>query len=154
MLKIPKVWKYYGVKLGENLDFFKKIKTALLYFSIYSKKCPNFRSIGFKGPVLIFVDLIFWQKGSYCGLYRFWGEKKVKKRSFLTGLMVLWFWLKNHICWFQRRTGWILVNRHHLKDLRQLKHLQQPQIYGQVVDFVFFVNENTRWRGKAWWIFM
>jgi len=60
----------------ENLDFFKKIKTALLSFSIYSKKYPNFRSIGFKCPVLIFVDLIFFgKKGSYCGLYRFWGKK-------------------------------------------------------------------------------
>ena len=42
----------------------KKIKTAQLSLSIYSKKWLNLRSIGFKGPVLIFVDLIFfWQKG-------------------------------------------------------------------------------------------
>ena len=48
----------------ENLDFLKKMKTAVLPFSIYSKKCRNFRSIGFKCPVLIFVDLIFFgQKG-------------------------------------------------------------------------------------------
>ena len=60
----------------ENLDFSKKSKTALLSLSIYSKKCRNFRSIGFKGPVLIFVDLIFLgKKGSYCGLYRFWGKE-------------------------------------------------------------------------------
>ena len=65
----------------ENLDFFKKIKTALLSFSIYSKKCPNFRSIGFKCPVLIFVDLIFFvKKGSYCGLYRFCGKKHALAR--------------------------------------------------------------------------
>ena len=60
----------------ENQDFFKKIKTALLSFSIYSKRCPNFCSIGLKCPVLIFVDLIFFgKKGSYCGLYRFWDKK-------------------------------------------------------------------------------
>ena len=61
----------------ENLDFYKKIKTALL-FSIYSEKCQNFCSIGFKSRVLIFVDLIFWQKGPYCGLYRFCGKNKTK----------------------------------------------------------------------------
>ena len=75
----------------ENLDFSKKSKTALLSLSIYSKKCRNFRSIGFKGPVLIFVDLIFfWQKGSYCGLYRFWGKnKKTFIFNRLDGIVIL-----------------------------------------------------------------
>ena len=67
-LKYQKSGSIMGQICEENLDFFKKIKTALLSFSIYSKKCPNFRSIGFKCPVLIFVDLIFFgKKGSYCG---------------------------------------------------------------------------------------
>ena len=91
MLKIPKVGKYYGVKLGENLDFFKNIKTALLYFSIYSKKCPNFRSIGFKCPVLIFVDLIFLEKKVHIVDYIDFGAKNKKTLIFnrLDGIVIL-----------------------------------------------------------------
>ena len=71
-----------------NLDFFQEIKTALLSFYIFSKKCRNFRSIGFKCSVLIFVDLIFfWQKVHIVDYIDF--GAKIKKRSFLIGLMVL-----------------------------------------------------------------
>ena len=58
-----------------SLDFFKKIKSALLSFSIYPKKCPNFRSIGFKCPVLIFVDLIFLAKKVHIVDYIDFGTK-------------------------------------------------------------------------------
>ena len=54
--------------------------------------------------------------------------------------------IKNYICCFRERTGRRFVNRHHLKDLRDprhLKHLQQPQIHDQVVDLVFFVNKSS-----------
>ena len=66
----------------ENLDFFKKIKTALLSFSIYSKKCPSFRSIGFKSPVLIFVDLIFFGKKVHIVDYIDLGGKELKNVHF------------------------------------------------------------------------
>ena len=78
------IWK-------ENPDFFKKIKTALLSFSIYSKKCPNFRSIGFKCPVLIFVDLIFLTKKVHVVDYIDFGTKNKKTSIFnrLDGIVIL-----------------------------------------------------------------
>ena len=74
-----------------NLDFFQKIKTALLSFSIYSKKCRNFRSIDFKGQILIFVDLIFFGKKVHIVDYIDFGAKNKKTLIFnrLDGIVIL-----------------------------------------------------------------
>ena len=80
-----------GAKLGGKSRFFQKIKTALLSFLIYSKKCPNFRSIGFKCPVLIFVDLIFLAKKLHIVDYIDFGTKNTKTSIFnrLDGIVIL-----------------------------------------------------------------
>ena len=77
--------------MGGKSRFLKKMKTAVLPFSIYSKKCRNFRSIGFKCPVLIFVDLIFFDKKVHIVDYiDIWAKnKKTLIFNRLDGIVIL-----------------------------------------------------------------
>ena len=142
MLKISKIGRYYGANL-KGIFFFKDQNcTAIIY--LLDKNAKNFCSIGFKVPILVFVDLIFfWQRYIfYCDFVA-----KNKKTFIFNWLDCIVILTKNHICWFGGWAGKRLVNRHHqLKDLRHLRHLkhhQQPQIHGQVVDSVVFVNKRS-----------
>ena len=72
------------VQIWEEFFFKDQNCTAIIY--LLDKNAKNFCSIGFKGPILVIVDLIFfWQKR-----FIFYSDfmAKNKKHLYLMGLMV------------------------------------------------------------------